>query len=281
MNFISSILRNITNIFPNVHNHIYSVDDEDPLTTVLDNTEHRELSRERNGRRCGYCQQHGHNVLYCNHEDVTSGKNELNDIITNNVYHPHALIENTLQEWFENKSDNLLKAICCYKRILRYRYSYTRSIIEEKIKNYVFNEMYIIRLRNYQTIPQTITPARMTIIIPYRFIRTLRDLYNSLSIQINTAKPKLICHQKECPICFNELNQNTIQKTDCNHEFCKECLTKTIQGFLYRRNKANCPLCRSNMNIIYQNKKFKNETISTRGLSSTTASNLSNMDTID
>jgi hypothetical protein len=45
--------------------------------------------------------------------------------------------------------------------------------------------------------------------------------------------------EKECPICFFEINKNSgIATTKCGHSFCIDCFSKSIQ------QKNNCPLCR-------------------------------------
>ncbi len=50
----------------------------------------------------------------------------------------------------------------------------------------------------------------------------------------------------ECPICLEILeNQNEIIKTNCNHQFCSNCLIEWV-----RRDPQHhtCPICRSNLN---------------------------------
>jgi len=39
-----------------------------------------------------------------------------------------------------------------------------------------------------------------------------------------------------CPICLEEMNE--IHKTECNHEFCNQCIEKWLE------DHYNCPLCR-------------------------------------
>lgn len=54
---------------------------------------------------------------------------------------------------------------------------------------------------------------------------------------------------KTCSICLLPLQDSNICKTDCNHEFCKECLDKW-----FNRYKLSCPLCRKNIEYYsYQN----------------------------
>ena len=45
----------------------------------------------------------------------------------------------------------------------------------------------------------------------------------------------------ECTICLSEgLSDESVYTTDCNHVFCKECLS-----LWFERGKQDCPLCRN------------------------------------
>ena len=58
----------------------------------------------------------------------------------------------------------------------------------------------------------------------------------------------------ECPICLNEIESDNICRTECNHQFCTECLTK----WLLEKKKLTCPSCRERVKsyqrgiIVYQ-----------------------------
>ena len=57
-----------------------------------------------------------------------------------------------------------------------------------------------------------------------------------------------------CTICMKEnLNDDEIYYTNCNHEFCKECLDDWFQ-----RGNVSCPLCRSEINEYkHKDEKYK------------------------
>ena len=273
MNQIRYFLRSMRNIIPNSNNNQNNTE-QDILNTSHHNTrsninnineieQEAELSRETNGRRCGFCRQTGHTVLRCDNIDIVNGKRYINEIITNNAYTSRTIVETLINEWLLDKSDMLLKAILASLHILTYRYNYTRVHIEESIHNYINDRIYELRLEQYRIIRNRnmLASNTITVLIPYRLVTTLRELYNALYIKIITLKSKLQVENKECPVCLENLQYNNIQKTNCNHEFCKECLTNTIKSYGNRRNNAKCPLCRSNIELIYQNTKFVNETL--------------------
>ena len=58
---------------------------------------------------------------------------------------------------------------------------------------------------------------------------------------------------KECPVCFEE---NNLEKLDCKHSICLECIRSIIDTQFY--NKLSCPLCR---NVSYE---INNKDINTK-----------------
>ena len=57
-----------------------------------------------------------------------------------------------------------------------------------------------------------------------------------------------IYSQKDCSICFNTLQDDTTCITNCNHEFCIDCIDKWVN-----KNKTYCPLCRQQLKEYYCN----------------------------
>jgi hypothetical protein len=49
----------------------------------------------------------------------------------------------------------------------------------------------------------------------------------------------------ECSVCLTEINDSDKCITDCNHEFCKQCLDKWFDS-----KKLSCPLCRKDINYF-------------------------------
>jgi hypothetical protein len=54
---------------------------------------------------------------------------------------------------------------------------------------------------------------------------------------------------EDCPICCNEMNENTSITTSCGHTYCYKCISKWV------KNKSNCPICRKNIVILIKKKK--------------------------
>lgn len=48
-----------------------------------------------------------------------------------------------------------------------------------------------------------------------------------------------------CPICIEDINNNTYIMPDCNHKFHDKCI---LQWYTQTGNSLSCPLCRTHIN---------------------------------
>lgn len=51
----------------------------------------------------------------------------------------------------------------------------------------------------------------------------------------------------ECSVCFNDIKNEDLCKTDCNHLFCFECLNRWLEI------KKDCPTCRKYIKFFNYN----------------------------
>jgi hypothetical protein len=58
-----------------------------------------------------------------------------------------------------------------------------------------------------------------------------------------------------CIICFNNISEDSLCRTNCNHIYCKGCLHTWFD-----RGKIDCPMCRLNIKS-YKNKGAQNHII--------------------
>lgn len=58
---------------------------------------------------------------------------------------------------------------------------------------------------------------------------------------------------KQCNICLDEFKNEEICTTNCNHNYCNECLTSWFE-----QNKVDCPLCRSEIKNFFCNDTLNN-----------------------
>jgi hypothetical protein len=78
-----------------------------------------------------------------------------------------------------------------------------------------------------------------------------RPTGNTGGISIAIANITQTCHDEECPICFDKLNNENKLTTVCNHKFCVNCVEK-----MYNKRLVNCPLCRTVNNHTYKERQF-------------------------
>ena len=80
-------------------------------------------------------------------------------------------------------------------------------------------------------------------------IRTPLNRNRNRNIDINSINTLVICNElpdNVCSICLDEFKEDDIlKKLNCEHIFHKDCLEPWLNN-----NNRNCPLCRTDINII-------------------------------
>lgn len=59
------------------------------------------------------------------------------------------------------------------------------------------------------------------------------------------------CKDKDCPVCFNQINHCDQVVFNCSHHLCGECVTNIARHST--SNCISCPLCRANVHTIKYN----------------------------
>jgi len=54
----------------------------------------------------------------------------------------------------------------------------------------------------------------------------------------------------DCPICFEELDDDKRVILDCNHELCVVCINRLIKVSIKKDNNLLCPLCRNKVSLL-------------------------------
>ena len=69
-------------------------------------------------------------------------------------------------------------------------------------------------------------------------------------IMLCTEQYEELQENEECPICLTDQKKFDILITNCNHSFCKDCVTKSIYMCKTARKPLSCALCRCNVNTL-------------------------------
>ena len=62
---------------------------------------------------------------------------------------------------------------------------------------------------------------------------------------LDELKEPEIEYNTECPICFNEINQDDKCLTKCGHVYCLACVTSYLENMC--SCQQSCPICKENM----------------------------------
>jgi hypothetical protein len=77
------------------------------------------------------------------------------------------------------------------------------------------------------------------------------EIYNPFNIS-NSFRKCCVKNGDECPICLNTIPTNMSVVTNCNHPYCRVCVTNLINTS--QENKIKCSLCRNKItNLDFQN----------------------------
>ena len=236
--FISNFIHSIKEIIETMntfHRFRYIIIDTVEIPDEIDDVPPLIDAEYNNGRKCGYCRQIGHTVRFCNHHDIVLYRNELQLLIE---YYSD---NEEINEWMEDKDIQLLQAIFCYEGVLSYSRRYNRNDIEHRILDYITQQQILHNITN--NMGRTDSNLQVTYHNHYPSFITYTELYKQLSIDI--IKSNLAKEPIDCPICLENTNNKIIQTTNCNHNFCRVCMTKQLKNSVYRFVTPSCPLCRS------------------------------------
>jgi len=64
---------------------------------------------------------------------------------------------------------------------------------------------------------------------------------------------KNISEKSECSICYDEVENNNIIQTDCNHHYCIPCFKKYLSIKKENNTNLTCPYCRHVINSVSLN----------------------------
>lgn len=231
-------------------------------------------------RCCSFCRQQGHNIHRCNDERLTEFEvicaNQVqnfetrlefenwiieNYFITDNPVLVRSFAVRHCGANMRNSIDNCVKNISL-SMFIKYKQGYNREPQQQfqrrrQIYN-VENELIHILTRMRNDLPEFQEEEILNIEAAYReyfafllfnnFINNITQnrieivkLDISSTIE-NIAEEEL--HKKcECNICYEEFEFKNFVKLNCNHEFCKDCLIKSVNSD--RRESPCCAFCRT------------------------------------
>ena len=227
---------------------------------------------------CSFCRQHGHNLTTCNSNRLrefeaicatqvlqTETQDEFKNWLSENYMSEQLLIKTFAIRKFRVTTRTTIEI--CINLITEYifmHYKNTNEIVEREVQfendlmsfirelsaereeeNRRTSEIHEIRAM------ENMLMREMFISMMSRIINTtLRDDDRKFKIvsTINNNENEDINESCECPICYDEKKLNNFVKLGCNHDFCKDCVIKTMKT----KHSTNlcCALCRGEVKTI-------------------------------
>ena len=237
--------------------------------------------RERTIRCCSFCRQPGHNITTCNSDRFR----EFETICANAVVNMNSPIE--LKNWLNENYINdqlLLKAfavrkfrvtsrtniIHCVDLITQYIFRTYKNINielndedEEGFENELVNLLTELRnsreqepeqeIQDVAGIERTVLREMLLYVLFNNMITTIREQYNpirklNILSSVENNENENINENCECNICWEEKEKTNFVKFGCSHEFCKDCVIKTLRTD--QREIPCCALCRAEVKLI-------------------------------
>jgi hypothetical protein len=157
------------------------------------------------------------------------------------------ILLNLNKEWINNmtnfrliKSFLNLNRIGTNKEIKLYIYGLYHYLI---LRHYGFNEINSNAAEYYQFydyLLETFPPIQF-----HHDINRKRQYGISLETKTMRVKREL----KTCPICLDNISSIDVIQTNCSHEFCEACITKTIENLPFEKD-LSCAMCRTNITLL-------------------------------
>jgi hypothetical protein len=140
-------------------------------------------------------------------------------------------LDSELVNHYEREFTNLLM-------IVRNRNIVREQILDQQIAEVDMMRMYMSYLSYLSSL---IVRDEYQIQIPQNQRRT-----TNLTLTVETDSEENLDENCQCSICWDDKERRQFVKLDCTHEFCKDCIKRTIES----RNNLCCALCRSELRTI-------------------------------
>ena len=209
-------------------------------------------------RCCSFCRRSGHRIINCDDIRLENFERLCRNMTTiggMSVFRSY-LMDKALSE------PNLIKAFAIKKCGLTTRHQIDACI--ESIINYFYSENQQTEITSEmatqsEPLPETSTASQnpsVSELFDYMlFLHFIRDIieYNEdeiekikFNITTNLINSDENLEEKcECGICYDSCEKINFIKLNCEHEFCKDCIKKSLQN--ERKQTLSCAFCRTDV----------------------------------
>lgn len=231
--------------------------------------------RIRRQQCCSFCRRIGHNIRMCNDnrlldfelrcsivvqnmEDVDQMYIWINSFILEDTFANIKLVTAFAIKKCRGVTLNTLITVCNYKIAQFIFDNYKYNQIEQSEENEVVN--FVNLLRSGITNEEIINLGNlMREMLTFRIARNAaiqsltpeieENIKYQICVKVNNNENEDINELCECNICLDEKKIKDNVKLGCNHEFCKDCIIKTLQINNTNKNPS-CAYCRTEIKNI-------------------------------
>ena len=234
-----------------------------------------------NKPKCSYCNKPGHKINNCNNiERIKKINDEIVErtIFSRMVIRNHFIAKKYLRLYLCSHSEINLLMLCYYTKLKKYSTEYKKSsyiilLVDyyyEKLNqnlntltfmlNTISDENYVKYtdeiLNNSVSLNLDFEVEEMILVYAYKY----RPPQRKFNIQLVTNPHPPTYTNNECPICYETYPPDEIIRTDCSHNYCKECLTSYFKSLNNNNRPPTCACCRKTIiTLEIRDKKTQEE----------------------
>ena len=211
---------------------------------------------QRRINRCSFCRREGHNRLTCDDP-------RLLDFELTCATQCQTMTETEFYAWLSDTYDSdLLKTYAAKKTRIPFNNIRDISIYKDAVTRYIY-ETYKYQYNTHEEESDHYLENNMNAALindirsAYLFLEMSENMHErrieqlkkfEISSGLKTLSTKEKKEIEECCICFEHFKKPEFVKLNCNHEFCKECLKKSLISDT--REKPCCAYCRTEVTTI-------------------------------
>lgn len=235
--------------------------------------------------KCSYCNKMGHKINKCNNNERIKKIND--EIVERTVFsrvimqpYPYtSLARRYLRLYLCGHSEMSLLMLCYYTNTKKYTTEYKKSSYINLLVEYYYQQLNkdsntltrmlnAITDENYEKYTNEILNNSVSLNLTFEleemvlyYVYFYRPPQRKFNIQLVTNINTNNTNTKiECPICYETIPNSQIIRTDCGHNYCKECLIKYFKSLNGSNAPPTCACCRKVMMMLeIKNKKMRDE----------------------
>jgi hypothetical protein len=234
-----------------------------------------------NKPKCSYCKKVGHKINSCNNIEIIKKIND--EIVERTIFSrmviPYiSIAKKYLRLCLCSYTEINLLMLCYYAKIKKYSTEYKKSSYINLLVEYYYQKLNqelntlthmlsVISDENYEKYTNEILNNSVSLNLTFEieemiinYVYKYRPPQRKFNIQVVTNPNPPTSINNDCPICYETHSPSEIIRTDCSHNYCKDCLTSYFKSLNNKNTPPVCACCRKVIvTLEIRNKKSREE----------------------